>query len=255
MRINLSLKVRIKSFEILGDMMKKTTIIFLSIGLAAIITFAGFIYISFNGVPWKKTQVAQELEQYIEKKYNTDVEVVEKYYNFKDGSYAATFKGQVDNIEFTFNTEKTSSGNYSDYYVEGLWASQLRADSEPIIKQYFNSLSIESTDYHFIYGIADVLKIQSNDIPNYKTVNSDLSLVLHLNDYFSEDTKNKGISETYTLIQQLKMKGIDNIGVFINYKMTEEEIKMGRNYRIFIEPGELKNIQTEEDIENYLIEL
>ena len=235
--------------------MKKTTIIFLSIGLAVIIAVAGFIYVTFNGVPWKKTQVVQELEQYIENKYNTDVEVVDSYYNFKFSSYGATFKGQDDQIEFTFETEKTNSGNYLDYYVEGLWAGQLREDSEPLVKQSFNHLSIESFDYHFIYGIADELQIKSDNIPNYKAVDSQLSLAINLNDYFNEETKEKGIRATYSLIQQLKKKEIDNIAVFINYNLTSEEKKIGKNYRIFIDVGYLKHIKTEEDLEIYLVEL
>ena len=135
--------------------MEKSIKIISYIGLAAIILFVGYLYISFNGVPWRKAQVAQEIEKHVEKKYNTDVEVVDKYYNFKFGNYGATFKAQVDNTEFIFETEKTNSGKYLDYYVEALWASQLKADSEAIIKQSFESLVIESYDYHFTYGMAD----------------------------------------------------------------------------------------------------
>ena len=118
--------------------------------------------------------------------------------------------------------EKMGSGNYLDYYVEELWTSQLKEDSEPIIKQSFKSLPIESYDYIFIYGIADELQIKSDNIPNYKKVNSKLDLVLRLQDYWSEETKEKGINETYTLIQELKKKGIDNIGLTIYYKERSE---------------------------------
>ena len=63
-------------------------------------------YVSFNGVPWKKNTVAQELEKHVENKYNIHVEVVEKYYNFKDGSYGAKFKVDGEQGEFTFNSDK-----------------------------------------------------------------------------------------------------------------------------------------------------
>ena len=235
--------------------MKRSTKITLGIVSAAIISFGGFVYTSFNGVPWKKVQVAQELEKHVEKKYNTEVEVVDKYYNFKDGSYAATFKVQEDKKEFTFDTEKTGSGNYLDYYVEELWKSQLKEDSEPIIKQCYKSLPIESYDYIFIYGIADELQIRSDNIPNYKKVNSELDLVLRLKDYWNEETKKKGINETYTLIQELKKKGIDNIGLTIYYKERAEEQEKGHFYGISFEPGDLKKVHTQENVEKYLIEL
>ena len=247
-------KVNFKSFKLKGDMMKKSIKIILWIGLAAIISFAGYLYFSFNGVPWKKVQVAQEIEKHVEKKYNTDVEVVDTYYNFKFGNYGATFKAQKDNIEFTFDTEKTRSGNYLDYYVEALWASQLKEDSEPIIKQSFESLAIESYDYHFTYGIATDLQIKSDHIPNYKTVNSQLDLVLRLKNYWSEETKKKGIDATFTFIQELKKKGIDNIGLRIYYKEKVEEQKNWNYYGISFDPGDLKKVQTQKDVENYLIE-
>ena len=49
--------------------------------------------------------------------------------------------------------------------------------------------------YIFIYGIADELQIKNDNIPNYKNVNSKLDLVLRLQDYWSEETKKKGINE------------------------------------------------------------
>ena len=235
--------------------MKKSTKITLGIVLAAMISSGGFVYASFNGVPWKKVQVAQELEKHVEKRYNTDVEVVDKYYNFKDGSYGATFKVQEDKKEFTFAAEKTGSGNYLDYYVEELWTSQLKEDSEPIIKQSFKNLPIESYDYIFIYGIADELQIKNDNIPNYKNVNSKLDLVLRLQDYWSEETKKKGINETYTLIQELKKRGIDNIGLIIYYKERSNEQDKGHFYGISFEAEDLKMVHTKEDVEKYFIEL
>jgi len=243
----------LKSFEIKGGTMKKSVKIILCIGLVVILSFAGFLYISFNGIPWKKDQVAQEIEKYVENKYNTDVEVVDKYFNFKFASYGATFKDKKDGIDFTFETEKTKSGNYLDFYVESFWASQLREDTEPIIKQCFESLPIESYDYLFTYGIADELQIKSDNIPNYKTVNSDLVLVLRLKDSWSIESKNRGISETYTFIQELKKKDIDNINLSIYYKLNEKQQQNGNFYSFSFDAGEFKKVQTEKDVENYLI--
>ncbi|MFB5281030.1 hypothetical protein [Peribacillus sp. Hz7] len=233
--------------------MKKSTKVTLGIVSAAMIVFGGFVYVSFNGVPWKKVAVSQELEKHVENKYNINVEVVDKYYNYKDGSYGAAFKVHRDQEEFTFNSDKAGNGEYLDYYVEELWTSQLKKESYPIIKRSFKSLPIESYDYMFIYGIADELQIKSDNIPDYKKVNSELDLVLRLQDYWSEETKKRGIHETYTLIQELKKQGIDNIGLIIDYKERAEEQEKGHIYRIFFEAGDLKKVHEQEDIEKYLI--
>ena len=108
--------------------MKKIIIVTLSIILAAVVVFIGYGYVSFNGVPWKKNTVARELEKHVENKYNIHVEVVEKYYNFKDGSYGAEFKVDGGHGEFTFNSDKLRDGKYSDYYIEALWQSQLKKE-------------------------------------------------------------------------------------------------------------------------------
>ena len=234
--------------------MKKLIKVTLGIISAAVIAFGGFGYVSFNGVPWEKVKVSQELEKHVENKYNINVEVVDKYYNFKDGSYGAMFKVHGDQREFTFNSHKVSNGEYWDYYVEELWKSQLNKESYPIIKRSFESLPIESYDYFFIYGIADELQIESNDIPNYKKVNSKLDLVLRLQDYWSEETKKKGINETYMLIQELKKKDIDNIGLAIYYKEGSDEQEKEHFYGISFEAGDLKMVHTKEDIEKYFIE-
>ena len=233
--------------------MKKSIKVTLGIVSAAVIAFVGFGYVSFNGVLWEKVKVSQELEKHVENKYNINVEVVDKYYNFKDGKYGAIFKVHGDQGGFTFNSDKVSDGEYWDYYVEELWKSQLKKESEPIVKHSFKSLPIVSYDYFFIYGIADELQIKSDNIPNYKKVNSKLDLVLRLQDYWSEETKKKGINETYTLIQELKKKGIDNIGLTIYYKERSDEQEKGPFYGISFEVGDLKMVHAKEDIEKYFI--
>ena len=48
--------------------MKKSTKVTLGIVSAAVISFGGFVYVSFNGVPWGKVKVSQELEKHVENK-------------------------------------------------------------------------------------------------------------------------------------------------------------------------------------------
>lgn len=47
--------------------MKKIIILFF---LLLIVAFVFYIYASFYGLPWKKTQVSNELKQYVEEKYD-----------------------------------------------------------------------------------------------------------------------------------------------------------------------------------------
>ena len=114
-----------------------------------------------------------------------------------------------------------------------------------MIKHSFESLPIESYDCFYIYGIAADLKIKSDNIPNYKKVNSQLDLVLRLQDYWSEETKEKGIDETYSFIQELKRNGIDNIGLRIYFKERAEEQEKGDFLWISFEAGDLKQVQTQ----------
>ena len=122
--------------------MNKTIKIILLIVFTGIIGIGFYAYTSFNGVPWKKAQVAKELERYIENQYNTDVEVVDKFYNFKFDHYGADFKGTHDESEFIFRAAKTFRG-INDYYIEGLWEWQLREVAEPIVHDYIERLSID----------------------------------------------------------------------------------------------------------------
>ena len=123
-----------------------------------------------------------------------------------------------------------------------------------MIKHSFVSLPIESYDCSYIYGIAADLKIKSDNIPNYKKVNSQLDLVLRLQDYWSEETKEKGIDETYSFIQELKRSGIDNIGLRIYFKERAEEQEKGNFYGLSFEAGELKQVQTQEDVEKHFFD-
>ena len=52
---------------------------------------------------------------------------------------------------------------------------------------------------------------------------------------------------------ELKKKGIDNIGLRIRYKENVEE--QHNFYGISLNPGDLKKVQLQKDVENYLFGL
>ena len=227
--------------------MNKTIKIILLIVFTGIIGIGFYAYTSFNGVPWKKAQVAKELERYIEDQYNTDVEVVDKFYNFKFDHYGAEFKGTHDETEFIFRAEKTFRG-INHYYIEGLWEWQLREVAEPIVHDYIERLSID--DYSFLYlgGIAKDLNIQPDDIPHYTELDSQLDLIIHLDYVWDEQNKENGLDGAYSFIKELKNNGVESVNLMIVSQWREE----GHTYTLKVKPGELKNIQTRSDVENYL---
>lgn len=227
--------------------MNKTIKIILLIVFTGIIGIGFYAYTSFNGVPWKKAQVAKELERYIEDQYNTDVEVVDKFYDFKFDHYGAEFKGTHDETEFIFRAEKTFRG-INDYYIEGLWEWQLRGDTEAILEEYQDRLDIDFYDYIYNYGIAEELKIDPENIPHYSEVDSQLEIIMHLKDEWNEESRDRDIGEVYSFINELKENGIENIGLMVNSKMEKGK----PTYYISIPPGEFNKIQSPSDLEKYL---
>lgn len=227
--------------------MKKTLRIIFLVVLAFIIGIAIFVYTSFTGLPWKKTQTANELETILEEKYGTDVEVLESYYNFKSGGYGAKFKGKHGETDFTFFAEKTSGYIY-EYYIEGLWEWQLRGDTEAILEEYQDRLDIDFYDYIYNYGIAEELKIDPVNIPHYSEVDSQLEIIMHLKDEWNEESRDRDIGEVYSFINELKENGIENIGLMVNSKMEKGK----PTYYISIPPGEFNKIQSPSDLEKYL---
>lgn len=101
-----------------------------------------YIYASFNGLPWKKESVAKKLESYVEEKYGIEVELKEKFYNFKDGSYGAKFVLK-DNDKITFLVYQYHTGTLSDEYPEAVWSKEVLDDVTPVLKQSFPTLNVK----------------------------------------------------------------------------------------------------------------
>ena len=54
--------------------------------------------------------------------------------------------------------------------------------------------------------------------------------------------------------KNLKKNGIDNIGLRIYFKERAEEQEKGDFYGISFEAGDLKQVQTQEDVEEYFFD-
>lgn len=83
----------------------------------------------------EKTSTAKELETYVEKKYNIQVDLVNSSYNFKEGNYGATF-ALNDNPKISFNAMKLKNGEIQDYYPEAVWVDEAQNDIYPLLKKH-----------------------------------------------------------------------------------------------------------------------
>lgn len=225
--------------------MKKYLLIFCGIFVIFVICY---FYASFYGLPWKKDSVAKKLESYVEEKYDIQVELVEKYYDFKGGSYGAKFVLK-DNDKITFSAYQYHTGILSDEYPEAFWSQEVMDDVTPVLKQSFPTLNVK--DYYAIpvYGMGDEL-VEGKEIPSYKEVNTEIVFAVAFSDKWTKETEETLIKESYEFITSLQEKGIKNLGVtFFLEKESEEGVGY---FTIAVDGNEFNQIKTEEDVRKYI---
>ena len=213
------------------------------------ICVVGFFYVSFFGLPWKKVTVAKELEQYIEKKYAIDVDVKDRYYNFKDGSYGAIFVETTQQIDFT--VEKISNDDILDYYAEAVWVEQVTVDTAPIIEKSFPSFTVKEPYISPVYGIGNDLTV-TKDIPNYRDVNTMVSLILRFEETRTKQTEEVLVTELFAFIQALQQVGIENVGITVYLDEEESPERKPKTFSISFEGHDLKNIHSEQQLQKFI---
>lgn len=198
------------------------------------------------GLPWKKEKVAMELKQYVEEKYDIEVELEESYYNFKDKSYGATFVLKNEQ-SISFSAEKNRSGELDDYYPEAVWVNEVKNDVTPILKQSFPSFSIEDFLVNSVYGMGDEL-VKGKEIPSYKDVYTGTSINAYFRDNWTNETEQKLLKESYAFISSLKEKGVRNIDLNLYLK---EKNDGDVNFVISIKGQDFNKIESEEDLKKF----
>ncbi|MFS0824713.1 hypothetical protein [Bacillus sp. 1P02SD] len=227
--------------------MKKIIIL---VVLLLIVAFVFYLYASFYGLPWKKTQVSNELKQYVEEKYDIEVAIEESYFNFKFDHYGTIFKLR-DDKEFSFSAEKRRDNAIHDYYPEAVWEKEVKEDLTPLIDSSFDSLSVDRYGVYPVYGIGNLEDIQK-DVPSYKDVQTGINSVIHFKEEHSSKTEEALIKEIFSFIQKVNEKGIRNIELTFDLKEQEEE--KPKTFYITIPSDKLYTIKTEDDVKKYIKE-
>lgn len=223
--------------------------IILLVVLLLIVAFVLFFYVSFYGLPWKKTQVSNELKQYVEEKYDIKVDIEESYFNFKFDNYGTIFTLK-DDKEFSFSAEKRRDNTLHDYYPEAVWEKEVKGDLAPLIDSSFDSLSVERYGVYPVYGIGSLEDIKK-DVPSYKDVQTGINSVIHFKEERSSKTEEALIKEVVSFIQKVNEKGIKNIELTFYLKEQEQE-EEPETFFITIPSDKLNSIKTEDDVKKYI---
>ncbi|MGY3716266.1 YfjL-like protein [Sutcliffiella cohnii] len=211
------------------------------------ISFIVFGYTLFNGLPWKKHTVASELEAYVEEKYDIEVKVKEKTYNFKDGNYGiiASLQNQPN---ITFSAEKLSSRKdvIFDYYPEAIWVEEINSELAPILNENYPK------DFIFIdavYGSGQEMNMKKQ-IVSYKVVPHPFFVHINVDEPISEEH----IKNYYEIVKFLQERKISNIELSMGF--STEEMKDSSQKPTFttirIEAHNINSIQKKEDVYNFI---
>ncbi|MGM7636078.1 hypothetical protein [Bacillus sp. Hm123] len=151
--------------------MKKKTKVVLSIWSIIVIGVGAFIYSELFGLPWKKAQIANELKQYLEEKYDEKFVLNQAYYNFKNGRYWGEFSPENDqSLEF-YAEQGYADYKYVDAYPEEIWVREFQGEIEPIARRIFPDLDGVGTGY--VTESIDIVKGPA--VPTYRQVNASVS--------------------------------------------------------------------------------
>ncbi|WP_203362090.1 hypothetical protein [Bacillus sp. REN10] len=145
--------------------MKKRKQKTLAISLILLVSIGGLVYAYFKGVPWKEKQVARELQQYLEERYDESFVVKSTFFDAKERTYGAVFS-PVRDQSMAFNARKESrERTYMDDYPEGVWQREFQEDIEPAVRQHFPNLA----DWYVgtAYGQSGEL-VKGPNIPSYQ---------------------------------------------------------------------------------------
>jgi hypothetical protein len=117
--------------------------------LAALLLLGGgYVYVEFNGYPWKHSQIKKDAARYMQEKYGMDARAAGSRFNFKFDTYAAEVydprvgEEQLILVErrgpFYDSNNEWVEGQLVDNYSEVYWGRQ----TERQLRQQFASFSV-----------------------------------------------------------------------------------------------------------------
>lgn len=206
--------------------------------LILIVLFFIWVYVSFAGLPWQKFVVGKQVHAYIEEKYNQEFNIIDRVYNFKDGSYGIRVT-PINKPDMEFSAWE-GYGNYEfiDYFPEAVWEKQVYDDFKDIVNEtYPDYIKYQSGT---VMGVGTEI-VKGAEIPNYKEV--DVLVWIKITTKGSFTQNNAEYEKMLAIISQVK-KADANIEVSFSYQRTTEQ----KEEVIFFEPEKIKKINSVDDI-------
>jgi hypothetical protein len=102
-----------------------------------IISLSIFVYISFNGTPWGKSQHKEAMLEYLSEKYTGEFSIEKMRFNpLGSGYYATAVSIKHPDLEFDVSVSNSTESGYADLFPSVLWNSPV---ADPV-KKYILAL-------------------------------------------------------------------------------------------------------------------
>jgi hypothetical protein len=106
-----------------------------------IISLVIFVYISFNGTPWGKTQHKEAMLNYLSEKYSEEFSIERMRFNpLGSGYYATAASKKYPDLEFDVSVSGSTEAGYADLYPSVLWNSPVADPFKKYILALFPDL-------------------------------------------------------------------------------------------------------------------
>ncbi|WP_338753714.1 hypothetical protein [Bacillus sp. FJAT-52991] len=223
--------------------MKKRRKKILVISVILLVCIGGFIYAYFEGLPWKKKQVARELQQYLEERYDESFVLKSTFFDVEERKYGATFSPTSDQ-SMAFNARKEGGEyTYIDDYPEGVWQREFQEDIEPAVRQHFPNL----TDWYVgtAYGQSGKL-VEGPHIPSYQEAGAFMWVEVSKAGIFNDSDQQW--EQIYQLVHEAqKLTSTAEVSFSFDEKHgTKEEVEV----YISCMPAEVIQVKSAQDAKN-----
>lgn len=212
--------------------------------LGIILAFASLVYVFFNGLPWKKVMVANEILTYLEQKYDKPLVISERFYNFKDGTYGVRAHPKDDSsIEFSAS-QGYGNHKFIDNYPEAVWEKQASADFAKVINQLFP----ENRRYSLSFASGESIDIvKGPEVLNYTKTPATLMINVNVaKDFNDSDIEFERILK---LVQFAKHK-TKHLDIFIAYEKIADQ-NADHTVYVTLSKDEIDKINTIDDVKRY----
>ena len=145
-----------------------------------ILIISVYVYFSFNGTPWRKSQQTTNMRSYLSKKYQTEFIIKTTDYNYLSESYQA-YAYPMRHAEelFMVQEDRNAPGGYSDTFPKVCWDTIYSSNLKAKINSLFPSLNKKALNASQIVERGEFF---GPNIPTYEEIHaSPLSCSITIN--------------------------------------------------------------------------